>query len=191
MHSHFTVIYDACVLYPQVLRDVLLQLSMTEMFRARWTDRIQQEWADAIKRSRPQLDPDRIDRTCDIIRTAFPECYITGHEELIDSLHLPDPNDRHVFAAAIHAGAQVIVTTNLRHFPAEDLQPHAITAQHPDEFILHLLDLDPAATTDAIRLVRYRLKNPPYDPAAFLDLLDRAGLPATAQAIRALPTTSI
>ncbi len=184
MHSHFTVIYDACVLYPQILRDILLQLSMTDMFRARWTDRIQREWADAIKRSRPELEPERIDRTCGIIRAAFPECYITGHEPRIDSLHLPDPNDRPVLAAAIHAGAQVIVTTNLRHFPAEALQPHAVTAQHPDEFILHLLDLDPAATTEAIRLVRHRLKNPPYDPAAFLELLQHTGLPGSSTALQ-------
>ncbi len=184
MHSHFTVIYDACVLYPQVLRDILLQLSMTEMFRARWTDRIQREWADAIKRSRPELDPERIDRTCNIIRRVFPECYITGHELLIDSLTLPDPNDRHVLAAAIHAHAQVIVTTNLRHFPEDALKPYAMTAQHPDEFIHHLFGIDPTATADAVRLVRQRLKKPAYEPAAFLDLLAQTGLPRSAAALR-------
>lgn len=185
MHSHFTVIYDACVLYPQVLRDILLQLSMTDLFRARWTDRIQQEWAEAIKRSRPELDPARIDRTCDIIRTAFPECYVTGHEPLIDTLHLPDPDDRHVLAAAIHANAQVIVTTNLRHFPDAALQPHRITAQHPDQFIFHLFDLDPAAATEALRLVRQRMKRPPYEPFMFADLLEHLGLPRTAAQLRA------
>jgi hypothetical protein len=191
MHSHFTALYDACVLYPAMLRNVLIQLARTGLFRARWTEQIHEEWGRSLLRDKPDISPAKLAILREQINDAVPDCLVTGHETTIDSLHLPDPNDRHVLAAAIHAGAQVIVTTNLRHFPAEALQPHTITAQHPDQFILHLLDLDPAATTEAIRLVRQRLKKPPYDPAAFLDLLDRAGLPATAQAIRALPTTSI
>ena len=79
---------------------------------------------------------------------AIPGCLVMGYERLIEGLDLPDPDDRHVLAAAIKAGAEVIVTYNLRHFPAVALQPFNVQAQHPDEFLVGLLDLDLATVRE-------------------------------------------
>jgi predicted nucleic acid-binding protein len=89
--------------------------------QARWTEMILDEMFHALKRDRPDLDPTRIDRTRALMATAVRDWKVIDFEPLIDSLKLPDPDDRHVLAAAIRARAQVIVTSNLKHFPARDL----------------------------------------------------------------------
>lgn len=99
--ANFTAIYDACVLYPAPLRDFLLRLAMTELFRARWSDHIHGEWMNGVVRNRPDIPIEQLDRTRKLMNQAVPDCLVTGYEELMDSLQLPDPNDRHVLAAAI------------------------------------------------------------------------------------------
>jgi hypothetical protein len=86
---------------------------------------------------------------------------IEGYEELIDGIKLPDPNDRHVLAAAIKANAQTIVKYNLSDFPSSALSKYEIDAQHPDEFLRHLLDLAPAKVLATVQETRKSLKNPP------------------------------
>lgn len=115
----FVVLFDACVLYPAPLRDFLLHLSLTGLFAAKWTDRIHDEWTRNLLARRPELSADRIQRTCQRMNEAIPDSLVTNYEPLIEGLDLPDPDDRHVLAAAIQAGAQVIVTFNLKDFPAE------------------------------------------------------------------------
>jgi hypothetical protein len=112
--ASFTVIYDACLFYPAPLRDLMIRLAQTRRFHARWTEEIQREWLAALLRNRPELDEAKLQRTTTLINQAVPDCLVTGYGHLIDQLSLPDPNDRHVLAAAIRSGAQVIVTTNLR-----------------------------------------------------------------------------
>ena len=63
------------------------------------------------------------------------DALVSGYEHIVDQLTLPDADDRHVLAAAIHDGANIIVTVNLRDFPADTLATHGITALHPDTFI--------------------------------------------------------
>jgi hypothetical protein len=89
-----------------------------------------------------------------------PDCLVTGFEELIDSLELPDPEDRHILAAAIRSRAGVIVTYNVNDFPGEILDGYGIEVQHPDEFVTHLYDLSPGAVCRAVRNQRLALKNP-------------------------------
>ncbi len=115
---------------------------------------------------------------------AIPDATVTGHESLIDGLALPDPGDHHVLAAAIVGKADVIVTLNLRDFPDEALAPFQIEAQHPDEFIAHVLTLAPPTALGAIKEMRARLKNPPFTPSEYLDLLARQGLPRTVAILR-------
>jgi hypothetical protein len=186
MHSHFTAVYDACVLYPATLRNVLTQLATTGLFRARWTDAIHDEWINSLLRDKPDLRRDALERIRTLIDNAVPDCLITGHGPLIDGLTLPDPADRHVLAAAIRANAAVIVTTNLKDFPAEALGPLGVDAQHPDEFILHLIDLDEDTVCAAIRAVRARLRKPARDASGLLDLLQSQGLAATAARLRTM-----
>src|SRR5262245_39324122 len=117
----FIVVYDASVLYPSALRDLLIRIAQMGLVQARWTEEILDETFNALMRDRPDLDPARLDRTRTLMGTAVRDWKVVGYEPLVDALKLPDPDDRHVLAAAIRARAQVIVTANLRHFPAVDL----------------------------------------------------------------------
>ncbi len=104
---------------------------------------------------------------------------VLSYEALIPGLSLPDPNDRHVLAAAIVGRCDVIVTRNLQDFPDEALAPFSIEAQHPDEFLGNHLALAPGIFCGAVRKVRARLLNPPYSVAEYLATLTRQGLVAT------------
>ena len=137
----FTALFDACVLYPAPLRDILLRLACGNLFRARWSAQIHDEWIRSLLQNRPDL-AGKLQRTRDAMDRAVADCLVTGHEVLIPGLILPDPNDRHVLAAAILGRADVIVTFNLKDFPAAVLGGYGIEAQHPDVFIRHVLDLD-------------------------------------------------
>ncbi len=112
------------------------------------------------------------------------DCLVTGYRDLIDGLQLPDPDDRHVLAAAIVGHADVIVTHNLKDFPAERLERYGIEAQHPDEFIRHLLDLSPVLVVDAVREQQATLSRPPVSIAELLALLERLGLAETVAELR-------
>ncbi|MCA9323326.1 MAG: PIN domain-containing protein [Planctomycetes bacterium] len=184
MHSHFTAVFDACVLYPATLRNFLLQLATTGLFRARWTNQIHDEWMRSLAARRPDIGLEPLERIRFQIDRAVPDCLVTGFEPLVESLELPDPNDRHVLAAAIVCGANVIVTMNERDFPEDLLAPHGIAAQDPDRFVLHQFDLDPGAVCTSAKTMRRRLQRPAYDPFEFLDLLQARGLPGTASRLR-------
>ena len=108
---------------------------------------------------------------------------VGGYEHLIETIMLPDADDRHVLAAAIHCGARVIVTANLRDFPAATLSLHDIEAQHPDSFILGLLTASPNEALGTMRRLRHGLNNPPLTPAALLAAMSRQGLAASADAL--------
>lgn len=177
--ANFTALYDACVLYPAPLRDLLLRLAMTDLFRARWTEHIHDEWIRSVLEKRRDLTPEQLLRTRQLMDQAVPDCLVTGYEPLIDSLTLPDAGDRHVLAAAIRCQAGVIVTFNLDDFPVDIIGRYGIEAQHPDEFIGHLLDLDPGAVCNAARLQRQALNSPARTPHEFLDTLLRQGLAGT------------
>ncbi|MBI1313403.1 PIN domain-containing protein [bacterium] len=181
--SHFTALLDACVLFPAGLRDTLIRLAATGLYRARWAEQIHDEWTRAVLRRRSDLTADSLQRTCHLMNQAVPDCLVEGYEPLIDSLTLPDADDRHVLAAAIAGKADVIVTLNLKHFPQTALAPFGIEAQHPDDFICHLLDLAPETVCESIRQQRAALKNPPKTVAELLDTLRNEGLPKTAAAL--------
>ncbi|MBI5270900.1 MAG: PIN domain-containing protein [Burkholderiales bacterium] len=182
-HSNFTAVYDACVLYPAPLRDFLMWLGLTGRFRARWSAQIHEEWKRSLLRDRPDLTFEQLNRTSELMDKAIPDALVAGHEALADSLQLPDPGDRHVLAAAIRCGANVIVTFNEKDFPSEALDPFGIEAQHPDLFIDNLFDLDPAAVISAAQRQRGQLKNPPMAVDVYLDVLLRQGLAQTTQAL--------
>ena len=104
MESNFTVIYDACILYPAPLRDLLMQLALTGLFQARWTDRIHDEWTRNVLKNRPDLTVAQLNRTRAMMNAAV-EDVVLEYEYIIPSLELPDTDDRHVLAAAIAAKA--------------------------------------------------------------------------------------
>lgn len=184
MSSHFTVIYDACVLYPAPLRDFLMHLALTDLYRARWTDMIHDEWTRNLLKQRQDLKPTDLDRTRSLMNANVRDSLVTGFEHLIPSVELPDVDDRHVVAAAIHGGANMIVTFNLKDFPREQLSRHNLTAQHPDDFIFDLLDLHPARVCEAAAKHRRSLRNPPKTADEYLDTLLRQGLTQTVGKLR-------
>lgn len=182
--SQLTAVLDACVLYPAPLRSFLLYLALTDLYRAKWTQTIHEEWMRSARRDYPDLSQAQVERIRDLMNAHVRDCLVTGYEWRIPELQLPDPDDRHVRAAAIHAGAEVIVTSNLADFPRPTLAAYGIQAEHPDTFILRLLESAPQLVCDAARRQRESLKNPPLSVDAYLKSLERQGIPRTVAALR-------
>lgn len=176
---NFVVVYDACVLYPAPLRDLLLELAISELFMARWSEQIHDEWIRNLSKNRPDLS-DKLQHTKALMNAAVPDSLVEGYESIVEGLLLPDKDDRHVLAAAIKSGAQIIVTYNLKDFPSETLDKFGIEAQHPDEFIEHQMGLDEAAVIACAKRIRSRLKNPERTSIEYLDKLASLGLAVTA-----------
>ncbi|GIF99985.1 PIN domain-containing protein [Catellatospora citrea] len=135
-----TVIYDANVLYPNTLRDLLIRLARAGTVQARWTEQILDEMTEALHRNRPDIDPARTRRLRDLMNAAVRDCQVTDYQDLTDTIDLPDKDDRHVVAAAIAAGAHSIITWNLRDFPADRLAAYGLQAQTPDDFVCALIE---------------------------------------------------
>jgi predicted nucleic acid-binding protein len=186
MDANFTVIYDACVLYPAPLRDLLMQLALTGLFQARWTDRIHDEWTRNVLKNRPDLTMSQLNRTRLMMNAAVDNALVSGYEDIIDSLELPDPDDRHVLAAAISSQANYIITFNLKDFPAAILDKFEIEAQHPDRFISDSIDLNSAVVLASAEACRQRLKNPPKSVEEYLEILLNQGLPNSTKLLRQL-----
>lgn len=182
--SAFTAFYDASVLYPSELRNFLMHLALTGLFRAKWSAAVHEEWICALLRKRPDLSREKLERTRRLMDLHAADAIVTGYEDLIEGLQLPDPDDRHVLAAAIRGQADVIVTMNLRDFPAHILGQFGIEPQHPDEFIRCLLDLAPGLVAEAARDHRESLKNPPKSIEQYLDALAAQGLAQTVAVLR-------
>jgi hypothetical protein len=182
--NNLTALYDACVLYPAPLRDLLMHLALTDLFRAKWTAAIHEEWMRSVLRDRPDLRREQLERTRDLMNSNIRDCLVTNYEDLTAALALPDEDDRHVLAAAIRAGADVIVTFNLRDFPDDVVHKYGIAVQHPDEFIKGLLDLAPSVVCNAAKRQRASLKNPPRSVEEFLQTLEGLGLAQTVAGLR-------
>ena len=141
-------------------------------------------WMDARLRNDSDLERKTLENLRKLMETETLNARVTGYENLIDSLTLPDPDDRHVLAAAIVGECNVIITQNLKDFTEESLSPHDIMAQHPDDFMLNLLKVRTKEFCAAIRIIRGRLKNPPYTVERYLENLNRSGLPMTSSELR-------
>ena len=179
-----TALLDANVLYPAPMRDLLLQLAVSDIFRARWTADIHREWQDALLRNEPHRERAALDRTRQLMDAHVRDCLVAGYERLIPGLELPDPDDRHVLAAAIVGRCDVIITQNVGDFPEAILKSYGIGAQHPDEFLMDLLSFDVAIFCAAVARVRRRLVRPPYSVDEYLGILTRQGLVGTVAELR-------
>lgn len=175
---------DANVLYAATVRDLLLTLAGAALLVPRRTDEIHNEWITNLLRSRPDITPATLARTRGMMDSAFPEALVRGYEERIPSLHLPDAGDLHVLAAAIEARADLIVTFNLRDFPAAVLRRHGLLAVDPDTLVSQLLEQEPGRVCDAITKRRKRLTSPPMTADEFRASLARSNLPKTSVRLR-------
>jgi hypothetical protein len=137
-----------------------------------------------VLKQRPDLKREDLERTRELMNAHVRDCLVTGFDHLIRVVELPDPDDGHVVAAAIHAGADLIVTFNLQDFPADTLKRYGMAAQHPDDFVIDLLDLHPGRVCEAMARHRRSLRNPPKTADEYLDTLLNQGLTQTVAALR-------
>lgn len=184
--SSFTAFLDANVLHPAELRSFLMYLAMSELFRARWSNDVHEEWISSVLKKRPDMSRAKLERTRELMDMKAPDALVAGYEGLIPDLDLPDPNDRHVLAAAILGRADVIVTNNIKDFPADVLEGFNIEAQTPDEFVYHLISLYPNQVQSAAEEHRASMLHPPMTLNEYLDCLCRQGLHDSCAALRKL-----
>jgi predicted nucleic acid-binding protein len=180
----FVVVYDANVLFPNTLRDLLIRVAQSGLVQAKWTNAILDETFRNVIAHRPDIDVERLNRTRQLMNRAVRDCLVFNYEPLIEILDLPDPDDRHVLAAAIKARAQLIVTMNLKDFPSEVLRPWHVEAKHPDQFLLDQLDLDRDAIEHAVELIAKSRQCPPETAADVLAQLENSGIAATVHELR-------
>ena len=173
MVATYTALLDANVLYSMPVTDLLLELASTGHYRARWSDDIHDEWVNAVIKTRPDLPEKAINVRRARMDKAIPQALVTGYHEIIESLNLPDPDDRHVLAAAIVGRADVVVTYNLKDFPEEALTPYGIEVQHPDEFLNYQRTLNEPLFIQCVKEIRGRLSQPKYSAEEYIRTLRR------------------
>lgn len=181
----FVAFLDACALVPVSLTDTLLGAAERGLFRPLWSQDVLDEAERAVKRVHPGVAPSRVERRFRVMRQAFPDSTVTGYEVMASGLELPDPNDRHVAAAAALGRADVLVTFNIRDFPAAAM-PGGVEVVHPDDFLLAQIDLYESECADVLRQQAAILLHPPVDVQDVLISLGRAGVPRFAHVMSQL-----
>jgi predicted nucleic acid-binding protein len=182
----FSALLDANVPFPNALRDTLLRLAATGLYRPLWSDRTLAEVRNAILRERRDVDPARFDRTLDLMRTHFPDATVRDFDHL-EAAMVTHLKDRHVLAAAVAGRADALVTFNLRDFPAAGLRPHRVEAIHPDEFLVNTFELSPQLVVRAVvdqAEATGRHGYPALSLDEVLDRLAKCGAPGFARAVR-------
>lgn len=178
--DRFTVVLDTNVLVGALIRNMILSLAEAGIFRPRWsTATINDEFARVFERLYPNQAGIALKQR-DAILTAFPEGIAEVEECIVKGLSLPDPDDRHVLAAAIKTKASLIVTSNLKDFPLECLAQHEVEAISADDFIADCIDLAGPEAVAALRTMRERLKKPEIDAEGLLTRIEQVGLTQTA-----------
>lgn len=175
-------VLDTDVLFPPTLRDLLLYTAEAGVFRLYWSATILEELRRNLVRV-VGLSEDVAARRVRWMADAFPDAMVPVNPERAARL-ANDPKDRHVLAVAVEAGASVIVTRNVRHFPAEALEPHGVEAWPPDTFLSHLLRERRQEMLDVVRFYAGILTAPPRSPAELLVDLARH-TPSFAEAAQA------
>jgi predicted nucleic acid-binding protein len=182
----FIVVYDANALYPNTLRDLLIRIAqLPYLVQAKWTEKILDEVAEALRKNFPDISDEKTDRLRDLMNAAVRDCLVHDYEPLIGSLDLPDPDDRHVLAAAIKVNAQEIVTWNVRHFPRERLAPWNIRAKSPEDFVLDQIGIDRQAVWACVQQIVDSRTRRPVTTEDVLNELAQDGLVGSVASLRA------
>jgi len=173
--GRYTVLLDANVMHPSIVRGALLWFAASRLFRPLWSEAILAEWEESLRQRFADLAADHFQRQRTYM-DSFGEALVEGYEPLMPALTLPDPKDVHVLAAAIHGRADAIVTYNLKDFPVEAAARHGIEVKHPDDFIVNVIDLDTAKALTAIGSQRRQFRNPAVTAEDYLDRFRKSGL---------------
>ncbi|QGH70793.1 PIN domain-containing protein [Pseudactinotalea sp. HY158] len=184
--ARYTAFLDACVLVPVAPCDTLLRMADLGLFRPVWSARVIDEARRALERIHPDIDPSRFRSRFRSMNEAFDDALVEGWEPLTQGLDLPDPDDRHVVAAALRGRADAIITENIRDFPDSTLKPIGLDAVRSDAFLLDQFDLDPSAALHIVVEQAAAMTRPPVDIETLLTRLARSGVPRFAQAVREL-----
>lgn len=175
-------VLDACVLYPTILREILIGAADAGLYQSVWSPRILAEWQHAAAR----LGPDQASvagAEIAMLRLAHPAAEVPDDGDRAIDFDWPDPADRHVAEAALAAGADAIITANLRDFPRSLMGSLGLTAIHPDAFLLDLYRQSPAPIADAVHAAHAKAVALGGD-LTLKDLMSRARLPRVFKAIR-------
>lgn len=180
--NRYTAVLDASVLFPNMKRDLLLCFFEADLYRARWTDWIQQEWLGHAIAKYPDKE-DCLRRTDALMREHFEDAWVEGYDRFIDTVELPDSDDRHVVAAAIRTKAQYIVTDNLKHFPEDTLAELDLERGTADKFLAGTFEHYEMPALRVIRDHRAGLRARP-SPSDYLMNLIAKGLPLLAARLK-------
>jgi hypothetical protein len=168
-------VLDACILYPFHLRNIIVQAATDDLIAARWTDEIHDEWVRSVARAR-DVPLAKAQRLRQFLNETLPEALVTGYERHVATVDLPDLDDRHVVAAGIAARATLIVTWNLRHFPAKELQKFGLRRETPDTLLSDIYDQVPELMIDSLAKARRNLTKTDVSVLDFIKILDRQRL---------------
>ncbi|MGH6928915.1 MAG: PIN domain-containing protein [Dongiaceae bacterium] len=177
-------VYDSCVLYPFEVRNLLVQFAFDRLVEPRWTDEIHDEWIRNLVANTPGLTRSRLEQTRDLMKQAVPSADVTGYQQHVPTITLPDPDDRHVVAAGIAGGASIIVTWNLKDFPAIELSRHGLKAQSPDALARRLYTADPTLVVASVKRARANLQKSKPSAAQYLHILGQRNLAGFAAALQ-------
>jgi predicted nucleic acid-binding protein len=176
---------DANVLVDAQLRDTFLRLEEADLVSLRWSDAVLEEAHRALT-GRMRLDETKIDRLFVVLRESFPGAVVEGYEGLTSALHLPDPGDQHVLAAAILGECDLLVTNNLVDFPHADLERHDVLAVRPDDALMLTYFKNPQRVLDGLARQRMALTRPAMAIDEFLHRLSRRAPMFAAEVAEAL-----
>jgi hypothetical protein len=177
-------VYDACILYPFHLRNVMIQAAVDGLVQPRWTDEIHQGWIRNLMAGTAGIPSDRLQRTRRLMDNALPAATVRAYSVHIPAVSLPDPNDRHVVAAAIASGASMILTWNIQDFPARELKKFGLRRQTPDTFLMDLYKTAPDLMVGSLANARRNLSKSRVSALEFIDILKNQKLLRLAKQIQ-------
>jgi len=168
----FPVFFDTCVLYKSYVCDTVLSIAECGLFRPLWSDHVLEELARNLERR--DGTKEQVTHRLDQMRKSFPEAAVTGYDALITAM-TNDPKDRHVLAAAIRGGAELLITENVRDFPNGSTAPYDLEVVNQDDFLLDQLDLAPEVVLDCLRRQASRYRREPRTVSDLLAVLASPG----------------
>lgn len=174
--GRYSAFLDANVLHPAFLRGAMLWFASERLLRPVWSKTVLEEWRRSLLRRHSDLEEAKIDQLEAQTLEHFPDAMVEGYEPFIKAIELPDPNDRHILAAAIVGKCQGIVTANTKHFPEEVVAPHQMEIIHPDDFIVNIIDIDETKALTACRNHRAAMSRTTPTQDQYLERFRACGL---------------
>ncbi len=185
IHSvKFKCVLDTNVIYPLWIRDLLMWFAFYELYTPKWSIKIFEEWISVMLKK--GIEENEALKRAQKMNLAFPDALVENYQPLIDTLILPDADDRHVLAAAIKTNADLIITNNLKDFPEDYLAGFGLKAKTPDDFFTDIIDLNHELAVQAFKKLVINKKNPPYNEYDVLDIFRNNGLKDTANYLHSL-----